>query len=86
MCGIPHAASIEPPYPMAPGISAQLQLMPVLEALGETRVETHVVCFGVALLKGVSRRRFRRDAQIRGSCTTCATGGTSTAATTSIGG
>lgn len=31
--------------------------MPVLEALGETCVEPHVVCFGVALLKGVSRRQ-----------------------------
>lgn len=41
--------------------------MPVLEALGETGVEPHVVCFGVALLKGVCRRRFRRNAQLRGA-------------------
>jgi hypothetical protein len=40
--------------------------MTVLEALGETGVEPHVVRFGVALLKGVSRRSFRRDAKIRG--------------------
>lgn len=60
--------------------------MPVLEALGETGVEPHVVCFGVALLKGVRRGRFRRNAQLRGSGITCGAGGASLTGTTSTGG
>lgn len=60
--------------------------MPVLEALGETGVEPHVVCFGVALLKGVRRRRFRRNAQLRGSGITCGAGGASLTGTTITGG
>jgi hypothetical protein len=40
--------------------------MPVLETLGETGVKPHVVCFGVSLLKGVCRWRFRRNTKVRG--------------------
>ncbi len=49
----------------APPVLRKFELMSILEAFGKSGIEAYVIGLRVTLLKGIGRRRFGRNAQIR---------------------